>query len=435
MKERSPMTPPPAIRTIVCLLLAAACSPGTNTEPPRVVVSDSAGIRIVSNHVPEAETASLAIREELRIGSLDGPEAYQLFQVRPMAAAPDGRLFVPLLRANEIRVFSESGEHLGTIGRTGEGPGEFTLLASVHVEGDLLFAMDWGMNRVTTFTLDGELVSTSPFPRGESGTVRPDARLAGSWLFWVPDPYDWPEHGRSVEMGARLVVTVELSELPARLSAPDGAEATGSAWPVVSSGRMFGMRMGTALTGQTPLWEPRQRWATDGRGRLWVTAPDRYQIDAYAPDGSLISRIRRSHDPTPITPQMKGRFLAAVVAHHDTVQVATEFGTDPVEPHRFRTELPTRPALPPLGRVIAAPEGAILVERPDLIADPVAHEWSRVGPFPTHWDLFDAEGSFVGTILFPERFTPHAFDGTSVIGVGRDELGVEYVVRYGIAFD
>jgi hypothetical protein len=46
----------------------------------------------------------------------------------------------------------------------------------------------------------------------------------------------------------------------------------------------------------------------------------------------------------------------------------------------------------------AAAEGAIWVERPDLVDDPLLLEWSRAGTQPARWDVFDPDGRYAGTV-------------------------------------
>jgi hypothetical protein len=57
---------------------------------------------------------------------------------------------------------------------------------------------------------------------------------------------------------------------------------------------------------------------------------------------------------------------------------------------------------------------------PDLVADPLLSEWSRAGYQPEIRDVFDPDGRFVGTDW--------------VIVTERDELDVQYIVKYTIAF-
>ena len=45
------------------------------------------------------------------------------------------------------------------------------------------------------------------------------------------------------------------------------------------------------------------------------------------------------------------------------------------------------------------------------------------------WDVFDADGRFLGVVTMPDRFVPHLFVGNNVYGVWRDDLDVEYMMR------
>jgi hypothetical protein len=47
----------------------------------------------------------------------------------------------------------------------------------------------------------------------------------------------------------------------------------------------------------------------------------------------------------------------------------------------------------------------------------------------SEFDVFDAEGRYLGMVAMPDRFTPLRFVGDAVYGVWQDELDVQYVVR------
>ena len=51
------------------------------------------------------------------------------------------------------------------------------------------------------------------------------------------------------------------------------------------------------------------------------------------------------------------------------------------------------------------------------------------------WDVFDAEGRFLGVVSMPKRFAPRVFVDDKIYGVWRDELDVQYVVRMRIVGD
>jgi hypothetical protein len=45
------------------------------------------------------------------------------------------------------------------------------------------------------------------------------------------------------------------------------------------------------------------------------------------------------------------------------------------------------------------------------------------------WDVFDAEGRYLGVVNMPPRFQPVRFLGNVIYGIQRDELDVQYVVK------
>jgi hypothetical protein len=102
-------------------------------------------------------------------------------------------------------------------------------------------------------------------------------------------------------------------------------------------------------------------------------------------------------------------------------------------------EAPRAEVVPPTGDLLVAPDGALWVERTDLMDDPGEWEFRRVlgrGPTegqaepPTVWDRFDAEGERLQAVLMPPRFRPFDLESEdAVLGVLRDEMDIEYVAR------
>src|SRR5690606_31510466 len=99
--------------------------------------SDSAS-RAVS-HLPGTP---ISIGEDplLTLGQLDGDTLQTFFRVRQPFLLGDDRIAVPLADANTIRVFDLDGNHVGSYGRPGPGPGEFTRLDQAWARGDTLEA-------------------------------------------------------------------------------------------------------------------------------------------------------------------------------------------------------------------------------------------------------------------------------------------------------
>lgn len=83
------------------------------------------GVRVVVNPAePLYGDIKLDLEEELRIGK-EGDERAQFYRVRDIAADPQGNIYVDDMSNGRIQVFDPRGAFLRTIGRPGQGPGEF----------------------------------------------------------------------------------------------------------------------------------------------------------------------------------------------------------------------------------------------------------------------------------------------------------------------
>jgi len=83
------------------------------------------GVRVVINPAePLYPEIALDVEEELRIGK-EGDERTQFYRVRDIHADPQGNIYVDDYSNGRIQVFDPQGSFLRTIGRPGQGPGEF----------------------------------------------------------------------------------------------------------------------------------------------------------------------------------------------------------------------------------------------------------------------------------------------------------------------
>ena len=148
----------------VAALLTACDAP--SATPPTASATDSAGIEIVTSDPwnPEA-LCSLSETPTLSLGAAEGDGPHAFFQVLHAARLSDGAVAVLDGSSGEIRVFGEAGEHLRSMGRRGEGPGEFRGPWLFWVlPGDTLWASDYSPWRFNVFSGAGAF-SRSVQPR------------------------------------------------------------------------------------------------------------------------------------------------------------------------------------------------------------------------------------------------------------------------------
>lgn len=152
-----------AVVGALCAGLFAGCDYGAGDYDPAAQpqVSDSAGVVLV--HLPlgfeglgggEADLRRIA-----RIGR-EGSDT-ELYRVTSVRFLPSGELAVANSGTQEILVVTGGGELVRRLGGRGEGPGEFSVITSLHVsEAGSLVAYDDRWARLTSFSPAGELLGT-----------------------------------------------------------------------------------------------------------------------------------------------------------------------------------------------------------------------------------------------------------------------------------
>lgn len=105
------------------------------------------------------ESCKLTLHEELVVGSVEGPGAFENASLGVRSTSKN--LFVFSMFGTQVKVFSRGGEFVGQVGRPGAGPGEFRMISAIDVEGDgSLHVFDTGLGTHTKFAPNLELQST-----------------------------------------------------------------------------------------------------------------------------------------------------------------------------------------------------------------------------------------------------------------------------------
>lgn len=90
---------------------------------------------------------------ELTLGALEGDRPDVFSTISGLAVDADGRILVVDRNTNQLRFFSAQSEHLRTVGRTGEGPGEYTQINGIlRLSPDSLLVIDQQGNRYSILT-------------------------------------------------------------------------------------------------------------------------------------------------------------------------------------------------------------------------------------------------------------------------------------------
>jgi hypothetical protein len=385
----------------VLLTAAAAVSLGacsTDADPPpSFAVADSAGVEVVTTSAPpwDSEGSPWSVVLATEIGELDGAEPYLFGEVAGVALLAGGGFAVADAQSGDIRFFSDAGEFTGRIGRFGDGPGEFQSFGWMAECGGSLVAYDWILRRVTTLSLDGEVVDTRPFE--------------------TPEPGRPPYNSKCLPDGS--LVAVGWGDPPPR---PDGEEAwfyaqTADAWRIMPDGVIdtIGSYISSERIGHPrgsgPHAFSRSVVFAGTDSTLIIGGAERLQVEVRATDGTLTRILRGPDAELVIDDELIARYQAADLVGRDSMLRADLDRADYAVPPRY----------PAYSELMVDDLGYIWAERFVL---PWAEE--------RRWGIFDPDGVFLGHVDVPRDFDATDVDATRLAGVATDELGVPRVRVY-----
>ena len=388
--------------TRLCIALLLLCGivacGGPDSGPPLVVQRDSAGIEIIEAMRPlwgDSRRWSIDPEPILDLALSGTGPAHEFFRVRGLKQRPDGSLVLANRASQEIRRYSPDGEFLGALGRPGEGPGELSNLQRIELVADTVFALDYD-GRAAVAGPDMELVRTFTLPHN------------------VDDIHSL---GDGTMLGESTVLT-GLEEVANQLIRPPTALVRfdlDGAW--IDS---LGVRPGresysfsyedNAGTGPALFAKIGQVAALGSR--VFYGSSDLMQVEELDPAGDITRILRIPGYPLDLS----------------AAQVAAERAS------RLEVDLPPGMTLPPWLRrtVEALPAPATRPAYAEMLVDPSGAVWLelfRAGieqEQPQEWLILDADGTWLGTIEVPDRFSVTDITMDAVLGIWRDELNVEH---------
>ena len=257
------------------------CSGPEAALTPEALVRDSAGVRMVENHGPDA---LLPIHESLRIGPREGELEFLFHQIRSMAIDTDGGIWVADAHES-LRHYGRDGEYLGSAGGEGEGPGEARRgYLTVHAGRGTVLALT-GDPALQLFSMDGSLL----------GSWRFLAESRVSYLPLGPNGDNWNLRIRDIP--------VSESELVQAQWTIGVGPATGPGFDtlVVLPGNLWASTQGGRSWGHPSFFYGASDICGDGSGKLYYSDPMEYRVSVYGSSGDLVQVISRDVPETPYT--------------------------------------------------------------------------------------------------------------------------------------
>jgi hypothetical protein len=354
------------------------------------------------------------VREEVRIGAVEGSSEDQFGQVGGIAVDSNGHIFVLDQFAQNIKVYAADGTYERTVGTQGSGPGELRGAVDLLMGmGDTLLVPDPSNMRITCFGPDGSDIGSVPL-RLEEGVPMGYGMTASGVFAEQLREYAWP--GQPVPENREDVI---------RLRRTDGSIIdTVMTFPV---GEMFGAGGDSQ---EVHVFAPEWRWDLRDDLRLLLGTTDRFRIEVYSARGVLERVITKPFESKPITAADIQIWTDYLERSYSSVGWSEETVALNLGRWHFAEVFPAFVWL------ASGREGSIWVNHAlvpsDLTEEEIAsfNVWEdQVAP---EWDVFDSVGHYLGAVTLPRRFSARSFRGDKIYGVWRDDLDVQYVVRLGV---
>ncbi len=397
--------PPRAPVLLLAALTAAACDAG---EPPVPMIAiDSAGVRIVTSD-PATYTAACTLSETpiFSVGDDENDDTQWFSSVRGVGRLADGSVAVADRTSAEVRIFAPDGRHLRSMGRHGEGPGEFQDPFVLWVlPGDTIWVGDYRPYRYVVFT------------------------AAGEWVRNVAlDPiYPNPSRGGGVLDNGVSVNSLEKSPRSRDFTKPDTAvvevhDRDGNRVGVLS--RLPTRRLGPAPDTEAynyyigVLFDPLAR--VDARERTialahTATAEVRLLDEAF----NLRSIVRWQVPDQEVTPADVRTWREEYIRRRST---GSNIWDDDYDGPNISPERPIADVMPAISDVQVGRDGRLWV-----------WPYRRPGAGPTRAMAFSRDGEFLCHLERPGEaagFSVWEFGADYALGVSASDLGIETVVMH-----
>ena len=358
-------------------------------------------------------------REVYRAGGLSAPDWAQFTARGSVSFDDSGNLYVLDPGASQVVVIDPQGRLVRTIGRAGEGPGEFGFPFRLVAWRDGRFAVqDLRHSAIQVFGPGGEfdhsvkmgthpaLTTIRPDPIGDalyaqgpsgggSRIRRALSELAGGEAEPRTDELDDFGIGR-IDLNAEVVVSdlvLQAWRAP-REDPPDEVSAS----DILDRSRM----LSTMLRGATEgvFFEPTLRWDILPDGTIAYTDSSAYAIKVVAPGGAVVELLQRPIPPTAVTDRLRSATIEREIGRLTRIFDELQGGM----PDDFREKIEERgfyPEVPVILELRATWQGGLWIQRPG--EDP----WDTQGPI----DVFGPDRQYVGTFAagtttMPETFGP-----------------------------
>lgn len=276
------------IATVFLGLLLTACQPEVQFADWSLSVPDGTPVREYAGVPLEEREARIELVEDLVIGANDDPRL-RFYNAREAVSDASGRIFVMDGGNHRIQVFGPDGSFLMTLGREGQGPGEYVRLANIAIADNHVVTRGAGNRRFTVWSTDGELLGE--FPEGPGSNRQPVGLDDGTIVMLAGYRADEDAPIPVVSRYRLVHLSEELAELAEIFRFPPYEQLA-----------VYRGDFQTSLSmTSVPLPSSSAAFAVSRDGRVYAAMTDEHQVHALDATGARVWSLRVAWQPHPIT--------------------------------------------------------------------------------------------------------------------------------------
>lgn len=278
------------------------------TQAPRS--AQNFEVEVISNPKtpmpPPGQRKEIVFKEELVIGQAEGDDHYMFGETVVFNTDEQGNFYVTDWRRKRILKYDPAGHYLLTIGREGQGPGEFQNLSPARFDRNgHIYVTDIVSRRICFFDDSGNYLRQIAIPEGfEDLYINAQGHFVSSRTVPLESEFGPSFKITHAFFDDKFNMISEFFAQEKHAQPPAGRDATSMAkfmaW-ILSSEMAF---------------QPRPNYRLGKNDLVFFGYPDKYSIDVYSPAGRKIKTIQRDYEPSRVIEKDKDYFVSHVAADY-----------------------------------------------------------------------------------------------------------------------
>lgn len=280
--------------TLSFLILFSACV--EQKAHGKRIIEEADGVIVVKNPLePLNPEMQIIFEEDLTIGVEDGDENYMFGSQVFVNTDDEGNIYVTDWDRKTVRKYDSNGNFLQSIGRLGQGPGEFQNISEVRfdIEGNI-YLNDVKIQRISYLTKEGNYLKGIRIPNIF------DRVVINSRGFYIAMSVDNIEVGGGKKwdyiyglFDDKFNLIAEFLRLPQEVNAKSKKYDIAQAFADSLSDMAF---------------QPYVNYVMDKNDLIYFGYPENYEIKVYSSAGKLMKIIHRDFEPVEISERHKEYF-------------------------------------------------------------------------------------------------------------------------------